>query len=118
MVEQVDQGRNQPSFRSFQLQNANARQAAEKLNRMLQTRAKRGESVGQNYFAVAEGDDRTGRVVAMADPDSMAFIERSLQSFDQPTAPGKGDMRVIPLKFASAEDLAAVTRKAAASFIE
>ena len=108
IVDQVDRGENQPSFRSFTLQHANARAAAEKVNRMLQARTKRGESMGQHHFAVVEGDDRTGRIVVVADPDSMQIIERSVASFDLPTTPGKGDMRVIPLKFASAEDLAAV----------
>jgi general secretion pathway protein D len=108
IVNEVDQGLNQPSFRSFTLQHANARIAAEQVNRMLQSRARLGESAGQSSFAVVEGDDRTGRIVVVADPESMRIIERSIASFDLPTAPGKGDIRVIPLKFASAEELATV----------
>ena len=108
VVNEVDQGQNQPSFRSFTLQYANARIAADQVDRMLQARSRLGESAGQSSFAVVEGDERTGRIVVVADPESMRIIERSILSFDLPTTPGKGDMRVIPLKFASAEDLAAV----------
>ena len=108
VVNQVDRGKNQPSFRTFDLSHANAGATAEKVRRMLQARSKHGESMGQSHFAIVEGDERTGNIVVVADPDSMRIIEQSIASFDQPTISGKGDMRVIPLTFASAEDLATV----------
>ena len=108
VVAEVDQGKNQPKFQSFGMKNANAKVAADKLNRMITARNKSAEGQAQGRFAVVEGDERTGHVVALADPASMAFIADTLSSFDLPTSPGKGDMQIIPLKFASAEDLAKV----------
>lgn len=108
VVNEVDQGKNQPAFQSFAMRNANAKAAAEKVNRLLSARNKNAEGLAQGRFAVVEGDERTGHVVALADPASMSFISSTLQSFDLPTSPGKGDMRILPLKFASAEDLAKV----------
>ncbi len=110
VVQEVDQGLNRPSFRSFSLRHANARTAAQQIDRMMQARSRRGEQDGQaqSSFAVIVGDERTGRIVVVADPESMSIVERSIASFDLPTTPGKGDMRAIALKFASAEDLATV----------
>lgn len=110
VINEVDQGRNQPSFRSFALQYASARTVAQQIDRMLQARSRRGEKEGQGQssFAVIVGDERTGRIVVVADPENMKIVESSIASFDLPTAPGKGDMRAIALKFASAEDLATV----------
>ena len=108
VVQQVDKSSYVPQLKTFKLEYGDAQTVAASLSKLMQTRAKEQEKIGKQTFAQIQSDERTNTVIAMADSESMASIENIISTLDVPTPKGKGDIHIIRLQNADAEDTAKV----------
>ena len=108
VVRQVDQSTYVPQLRTFKLEYGDAKSIATSLSKLMETRSKEQEKVGKQTFAQIQSDERTNTVISMADQESMASIENIITTLDVPTPKGKGDIHIIRLQNADAEDTAKV----------
>lgn len=108
VVQQVDKSSYVPQLKTFKLEFGDAQSVAGSLDKLMQTRAKEQEKIGKQTFAQIQSDERTNTVIAMADAESMGSIENIITTLDVPTPKGKGDIHIIRLQNADAEDTAKV----------
>lgn len=108
IVQQVDKNVYVPQLKTFKMEFGNAKSVADSLAKLMETRAKEQEKIGKQTFAQIQSDERTNTVIAMADHDSMAAIQNLISTLDVPTPRGKGDIHIIRLQNADAEDTARV----------
>lgn len=104
----VDRSLYVPGMKTFHLQYGDAKTVAASVNKILQSQAKEQEKLGKRAFSLVQEDARTNTIIALADPESMRFIETMLKVLDIPTPKGKGDIHMIRLMNADAEDVAKV----------
>ncbi len=108
IVEIVDRSLYVPSMQTFHLQFGDAKTVSASVNKLLQSQAAEQEKLGKRAFSMVQEDARTNTIIALADPESMRFIETMLEVLDIPTPKGKGDIHMMRLMNADAEDVAKV----------
>lgn len=108
IVEIVDRSLYTPAMKTFQLQFGDSKTVAASINKLLTTQAAEQEKLGKRSFAMVQEDARTNTLIALADPESMRFIQTMLDVMDIPTPKGKGDIHMLRLMNADAEDVAKV----------
>lgn len=108
VVQQVDKSSYVPQLKTYKLEFGDAEAIAASVSKLMQTRAAEQEKIGKQTFAQIQSDDRTNTVIVMADSESIASIENLIENLDVPTPKGKGDIHIIRLQNADAEDTAKV----------
>ena len=108
IVQQVDKSVYVPVLKTFKLEYGDAKSVASSLSLLMETRAKEQEKIGKQTFAQLQSDERTNTIIVMADHDSIAAIENLIATLDVPTPKGKGDIHIIRLQNADADDTAKV----------
>lgn len=108
VVQQVDKSTYVPQLDAFKLEYGDAKGIAASLAKLMETRSKEQEKIGKQTFAMIQSDERTNTVIAMADQESMDSVRSLIETLDVPTPKGKGDIHIIRLQNADAEDTAKV----------
>lgn len=108
VTNEVDRSRYAPKFESIEMKFATAKDVAANVNKIMGTRVKDEAAYGKKAVALIVADDRTNRVLVMADEDSMATIQGMIKEMDVPTPKGSGDINFVALENAKAEDVAKV----------
>ena len=108
ITREVDKLQYAPRFRTFFIKYGSARDMATDISKLMGTMAAEREKSGQGSLALLEADERVNKIMVLADPDNMATVERMIEQLDIPTPKGKGDIHIVNLKNADAEDVAKV----------
>ncbi|PKN27284.1 MAG: type II secretion system protein GspD, partial [Deltaproteobacteria bacterium HGW-Deltaproteobacteria-21] len=106
IVEELDVPDNKGRIHLFDLENANAGKLATKLTQLFQTR-KSGAATGQETVKIM-ADERTNSMLVMASAAQVAEIRQLLARLDQKLEKRSGNVRILTLVHAVAEDLVKV----------
>lgn len=96
----------------FELENANAKKLATKVTQLFQSRraagAAAGQAAGQADTVKIFPDERTNSLIVMASATQVGEIRQLLNKLDKKVGRKSGNVRILTLQHARAEDLAKV----------
>ncbi len=90
------------------LQYGDAKTLAATLSKILKSRDEEFSKKGRPTVSLVLADERTNSLLVYGDPESLNIARNTIGSLDIPTPKGKGDVHLISLSNAKAEDLALV----------
>lgn len=108
ITREVDRFQYAPQFKSFYVTNGSASQIVSEINKLMSAMSKEREKSGHNSLSLLEADNRVNKILVLADAESMRTIARMVDQLDEPTPKGKGDIHMVRLENADAEDVAKV----------
>ncbi|XPV77118.1 MAG: type II secretion system secretin GspD [Desulfovibrio sp.] len=108
LIQRIDKSKFAPKTITVKLEYGDAKSIAANVTQIMDARIKEQEKQGQNTIAVIRADERTNTVIALADDENGKTILQIIKKLDIPTPKGKGDINLIPLSNAKAEDVAKV----------
>lgn len=91
---------------TLSLEHGDAKTLADNLAKMLKARDEEMNRKGRPSYSFVEADERTNSLLVFADEGGMAIVRRAVDRLDVPTPKGKGDVHLVKLSNARAEDLA------------
>ncbi|MDD5207606.1 MAG: secretin N-terminal domain-containing protein, partial [Desulfobacterales bacterium] len=106
IVEELDVPDNKGRIHLFDLENANASKLAAKLTQLFQTR-KAGVAAGQETVKIL-ADERTNSLIVMASSTVVVELRKMLEQLDTKIGKRQGNIRILNLQHAVAEDVAKV----------
>ncbi|NJB68757.1 general secretion pathway protein D [Desulfobaculum xiamenense] len=108
IIREADRKSMDASIGVFPMVNGNAKDAAEMVTKLLDSRskirAKRGDSVPHSVV----GAERINTVIFIGGADDLRIVKNLVKSMDEPTPRGKGDIHLVYLENADAESAAKV----------
>ncbi|MCQ2444695.1 MAG: type II secretion system secretin GspD [Mailhella sp.] len=107
-IREVEKGRHGGSALTLPLTHGDAKTLAENLSRVLKSRDEEAAKKGLNIVSHVTADERTNTLLVYGDEEALSIASRMVAELDIPTPKGKGDVHLIKLANARAEDLAAV----------
>ncbi len=90
------------------LRHGDAKTLADNMGRMLKTRDEDQGRKGQPTSSSVQADERTNSLVVYSDAEGANMVRQTIAGLDVPTPKGKGDVHLISLSNAKAEDIATV----------
>ncbi len=105
IVRALDVAGTDATFNLIRLEYATAKNIAEKINKMLQAQSKDPNTPGQTQQMMVVPDERINELIVLAPPEQTARIRDLVARLDKPTPKGKGNIKVVYLQNADAENL-------------
>ncbi len=90
------------------LEHGSAKNLADSLGKMLKARDDDQGKKGRKMSSFVQADERTNSLLVFADAEGIAMIKNTVAQLDVPTPKGKGDVHLVALANAKAEDMATV----------
>lgn len=107
-LDEVESSRSTGSAVTLGLQYGDAKTLAATLAKILKSRDEEFSKKGRPTVSLVLADERTNSLLVYGDPDSLNIARNTIGALDIPTPKGKGDVHLISLSNAKAEDLALV----------
>ncbi|HIW78834.1 MAG TPA: type II secretion system secretin GspD [Candidatus Bilophila faecipullorum] len=107
-LEQVESSNMTGRASTIGLQYGDAKTLAATLSKILKSRDEEFSKKGRPTVSLVLADERTNSLLVYGDPESLNIARNTIGSLDIPTPKGKGDVHLISLSNAKAEDLALV----------
>ena len=107
-LEQVEASNAVGSAAAIGLQYGDSKALAATLAKILKSRDEEYAKKGRPTVSLVLADERTNSLLVYGDPESLNIARDTVGSLDIPTPKGKGDVHLISLSNAKAEDLAQV----------
>ena len=107
-LEQVESSNMTGRTSTIGLQYGDAKTLAATLSKILKSRDEEFSKKGRPTVSLVLADERTNSLLVYGDPESLNIARNTIGSLDIPTPKGKGDVHLISLSNAKAEDLALV----------
>ena len=107
-LEQVQSSNMTGRASTIGLQYGDAKTLAATLSKILKSRDEEFSKKGRPTVDLVLADERTNDLLVYGDPESLNIARNTIGSLDIPTPKGKGDVHLISLSNAKAEDLALV----------
>lgn len=107
-LDEVESSRTTGSAVTLGLQYGDAKTLAATLAKILKSRDEEFSKKGRPTVSLVLADERTNSLLVYGDPDSLNIARDTIGALDIPTPKGKGDVHLISLSNAKAEDLALV----------
>jgi general secretion pathway protein D len=109
IIEELDVQLQESVITVMPLQNASAEKLADKIVKLVETKQKpgRGRVVGAPQLKIVP-EERINALIVLADRQTTQMIEGLVKTLDQSTPRGSGNIQVVRLENALAEDLAKV----------
>ena len=107
-LKQVESSNTSGSAATIGLQYGDAKTLAVNLAKILKGRDEEYSKKGRPTVSLVLADERTNALLVYGDAEAIAIAHETIGSLDIPTPKGKGDVHLISLSNAKAEDLALV----------
>ena len=107
-LEQVEASDTAGTSATLGLQYGDSKTLAATLAKILKSRAEESAKKGRPTVSLVLADERTNSLLIYGDPEAIGMARDAVGSLDIPTPKGKGDVHLISLSNAKAEDLAQV----------
>ena len=107
-LREVEKGHHGGSAITLALTHGDAKTLAENISRVLKSRDEEAGKKGRNVVSHVSADERTNSLMIYGDPEALEMARDMVRTLDIPTPKGKGDVHLIKLANARAEDLAVV----------
>lgn len=107
-LEQVESSNMTGRASTIGLQYGDAKTLAATLSKILKSRDEEFSKKGRPTVSLVLADERTNSLLVYGDPESLNIARNTIGSLDIPTPKGKGDVHLISLSNAKAENLALV----------
>lgn len=107
-LEQVESSNMTGRASTIGLQYGDAKTLAATLSKILKSRDEEFSKKGRPTVSLVLADERTNSLLVYGDPESLNIARNTIGALDIPTPKGKGDVHLISLSNAKAEDLALV----------
>lgn len=107
-INQVESSKTEGSAATIGLQYGDAKSLANTISKIMKSRDEELSKKGKPSVSLVLPDERTNSLLAYGDPESLSITRESVKTLDIPTPKGKGDVHLISLSNAKAEDLAQV----------
>lgn len=107
-IEQAEKNPRMAKPVTVPLRHGDAKTLAENMGRMLKTRDEEQSRKGQPTASSVQADERTNSLVVYSDAEGANMVRQTIAGLDVPTPKGKGDVHLISLSNAKAEDIATV----------
>lgn len=107
-IEQVESGEGAGQAVTLPLTHGDAKTLAASLSRMLKSRDDDLGKKGKLSVGLVVADERTNSLMVYGDSDALAMVHSTVAQLDIPTPKGKGDVHILNLSNAKAEEVAAV----------
>lgn len=107
-LEQVESSNMTGRASTIGLQYGDAKTLAATLSKILKSRDEEFSKKGRPTVSLVLADERTNSLLVYGDPESLNIARDTIGALDIPTPKGKGDVHLISLSNAKAEDLALV----------
>lgn len=91
---------------TISLDHGDAKNLADNLAKMLKARDEEMSRKGRPSYSFVEADERTNSLLVFADEGGMDIVKKAVSRLDVPTPKGKGDVHLVKLSNARAEDIA------------
>lgn len=107
-IEQVESGEGAGQVFTLPLAHGDAKTLAASLSRMLKSRDDDLGKKGRLSVGLVVPDERTNSLVVYGDQEALEMVRGTVARLDIPTPKGKGDVHILSLSNAKAEEVAAV----------
>ena len=107
-LEQVEASDTAGTSATLGLQYGDSKTLAATLAKILKSRDEEYAKKGRPTVSLVLADERTNSLLIYGDPEAIGMARDAVGSLDIPTPKGKGDVHLISLSNAKAEDLAQV----------
>lgn len=107
-VDQVENSKTQGRSVTLPLRHGDAKSMATSLSKVLKSRDEENAKKGRVSMSLVAPDERTNSLLIYGDDTSIDMAKQAISALDVVTPKGKGDVHLIQLSNARAEDLAAV----------
>ncbi|MBQ5727513.1 MAG: type II secretion system secretin GspD, partial [Mailhella sp.] len=107
-LKEVEKGHYGGSAITLALTHGDAKTLAESISRVLKSRDEEAGKKGRNTVSHVSADERTNALLVYGDAEALNIARDMVRTLDIPTPKGKGDVHLIKLANARAEDLATV----------
>lgn len=105
IIRALDVAGTDATFSLVRLEYATAKGVAEKLNKIIKARSDTPKKTGQAQQTMVVADERINELVILAPPEETAKLRDLVARLDKPTPKGKGNIKVVYLQNADAENL-------------
>ena len=107
-IDQVESSETTGNAATIALQYGDSKTLASTLSKVLKSRDEEYAKKGRPTVSLVLADERTNTLLVYGDPEALGIAHDTVSSLDIPTPKGKGDVHLITLSNAKAEDLAQV----------
>lgn len=108
ILEEIDVESGEAMISVFELEHASAEKLSQKITQLLESRQKARRRPGVESPLKIVPDERINVLIVLADRENTAKVESLVKTLDQPTPKDAGNIQVIYLENAQAEELAKV----------